>query len=134
MRMPNRLISRMLIPAMICINRPMPLAHAEMAPTLAASADAPRHDNGDNRARVRELVARQDVRDALQARGITPDQAEARVAALSDEEVDLLAHHMDSLPAGGDGILGLLFVTFVILLLTDIFGFTKVFPFTRSIK
>lgn len=134
MRTPTRLITKLLIPAMICMNLPMPLAHAEMAPTLSAGVAPAGSAQVDARSRVRDLVARQDVRDALQARGITPDQAEARVNALSDDEVNLLAHQMDSLPAGGDGILGLLFVTFVILLLTDIFGFTKVFPFTRSIK
>ena len=36
-------------------------------------------------------------------------------------------------PAGGD-ILGLVFTVFIILLVTDILGLTKVFPFTRSVR
>jgi hypothetical protein len=37
------------------------------------------------------------------------------------------------LPAGGD-VLGVLFAVFIILLITDVIGVTKVFPFTRSIR
>jgi len=37
------------------------------------------------------------------------------------------------MPAGGD-IIGVLFTVFVILLVTDILGFTNVFSFTRSAR
>ncbi|HET7669436.1 MAG TPA: PA2779 family protein, partial [Burkholderiales bacterium] len=49
-------------------------------------------------------------------------------------EVAQLAAQIDSLPAGGDSILGLLVLVFVILLITDILGLTKIFPFTRPIR
>lgn len=35
--------------------------------------------------------------------------------------------------AAGD-VLGVLLTVFIVLLITDILGFTKVFPFTRSIR
>ena len=54
--------------------------------------------------------------------------------ALSDEEVLQLAARLDSLPAGGDGFIGALVFVFLVLLITDIIGLTKVFPFTRPIK
>ena len=41
------------------------------------------------------------------------------------------------MPAGGDGIgalVGAAVLIFLVLLLTDILGFTHVFPFTKSIK
>ena len=57
------------------------------------------------------------------------------MAALTDEEVHKIAGNMDKLPAGGDGgVLEVLLTIFVVLLITDILGFTKVFPFTRSIR
>jgi hypothetical protein len=40
---------------------------------------------------------------------------------------------MDALPAGGD-VLGVVLAVFLILLVTDILGFTKVYPFTRPIR
>jgi hypothetical protein len=61
----------------------------------------------------------------------------ARVAALSDEEVAQLAAKIDSLPVGADAgasIIGALVLIFIVLLITDILGVTKVFPFTRPIK
>jgi hypothetical protein len=133
-------ISRFLVVSMIFIGLPAPLsisvARAEMVTTQrAAEAGAAQPARGDDsRARVQELLARADVREALQSHGITPDQAQARVAALSDEEVRILAERMNVLPAGGDGILGILFAVFIILLVTDVLGFTKVFPFTRSVR
>ena len=63
-------------------------------------------------------------------------EVQARVAALSDDQARDLASRIDKLPAGGDGVgdvLGVLLLIFVILLITDILGLTKVFPFTRPI-
>ena len=85
------------------------------------------------RERVDALLARQDVQAALEKNGVSTAEARARVEALSDDELDQLAANLDQLPAGS-GILGLVFVTFIVLLVTDILGFTKVFPFTRSVK
>jgi hypothetical protein len=56
-----------------------------------------------------------------------------RVAALTDEEVHKVAGKLDQIPAGGD-ILGVLLTVFIILLITDILGLTKVFPFTHPIR
>jgi hypothetical protein len=84
--------------------------------------------------RVGALLARADVRDALTARGVDASEVEARVAALTDDEARLLADQLDQLPAGASDILGILFAVFIILLITDILGLTKVFPFTKPIK
>ena len=44
-----------------------------------------------------------------------------------------MAAQIDQAPAGGDA-LGVIVTIFVVLLITDILGFTKVFPFTRTIR
>jgi TolA-binding protein len=84
-----------------------------------------------DRARVAAALERPDVVRQLETMGVSPSDAKARVAALSDEEVATLAGKVDSLPAGGD-VLGVLLFVFVLLLVTDILGLTKVYPFTRS--
>ena len=59
------------------------------------------------------------------------------IAALTDEEARELAARIDALPAGGDGVgsvVGALVLVFIILLITDLLGWTKVFPFTRTIR
>lgn len=76
-------------------------------------------------------LAQEDVRAQLVALGVDPEQAAARVAALSDEELQLLAAQMDEMPAGGS-VLGVAVFIFLVLLATDILGFTDVFPFVKK--
>jgi uncharacterized protein DUF6627 len=83
------------------------------------------------------LLDRSDVRAQLLANGVSVEQAKARVAALSDDEASQLARQIESLPAGGDGVgalISALLIVFLVLLITDILGFTKVFPFTKPVK
>ncbi|HEX7384382.1 MAG TPA: PA2779 family protein [Burkholderiaceae bacterium] len=89
---------------------------------------------GAARAHVLATLERADVVQGLQARGVDPQQVRARVDALSDAEVAQLSQQLDSAPAGASDILGVIVTIFVVLLITDILGFTKVFPFTRSIR
>jgi hypothetical protein len=91
------------------------------------------HSTSVNRDKVNSFLARDDVRQGLMTQGVDPDAARTRVDALTDAEVADLAGRVDKAPAGGD-ILGVVFTVFLILLITDILGLTKVFPFTRSIR
>ncbi len=86
-----------------------------------------------DRERLTALLAREDLRVQLEAKGVRPADVQARLDALSDAEVEQLAGRIDSLPAGGD-IVGAVVLVFIILLITDILGFTKVFPFTKPVK
>ncbi len=86
-----------------------------------------------NRDAVSGFLARDDVRQAIMAQGVSPQAALERVKAMSDVEVAQLAGRIDQAPAGGD-ILGVLLTVFIVLLVTDIMGLTKVFPFTRSVR
>lgn len=88
----------------------------------------------EQRAYVNSMLTRADVAAALQERGIDLDQAQARIAALTDAEVAHVAHTLDTAPAGASDVLGTIIFIFVLLLITDILGFTKIFPFTRSIR
>jgi hypothetical protein len=85
-------------------------------------------------ARLLSALDRSDLAQALGQRGLSVDQARERVAALSDAEAARLAQEIDQAPAGADGVLGTLVFIFVLLLVTDILGLTKIFPFTRSVR
>lgn len=97
---------------------------------LPANAGMIATDHG----RTLEFFDRAEVQAQLQAYGVSAAEVKARVAALTDEEAAELARHLDSLPAGGVNIISALLIVFLVLLLTDILGFTKVFPFTRPVK
>lgn len=86
------------------------------------------------RERIHEFLDRADVQAQLLARGVNPEAAKARVAAMTDAEAAELAARIDELPSGGIGIIGAILIVFLVLLLTDILGYTKIFPFTRSAR
>ena len=56
----------------------------------------------EERQRVRELVARPELAQQLQEMGIAPEQVQARIDAMTDEEVRSLAGRLNAVPAGGD--------------------------------
>ncbi|HUQ76385.1 MAG TPA: PA2779 family protein [Burkholderiales bacterium] len=119
----RRLIASLLV---LCLAMPMP-SQAAMVGTDSALGAAQRD-------RVNSLLDRADVQARLESYGVKAGDVKARVAALTDDEVSQLAAKIDSLPAGGDSILGILVLIFIVLLITDILGLTKIFPFTRPIR
>ncbi|MFA5915029.1 MAG: PA2779 family protein [Burkholderiales bacterium] len=94
--------------------------------TAAGQAESPRQ-------KLLRYLEREDVRAGLEQKGVTPAAAKARVDALSDDEVAAVAGKIDTLPAGGEFIGALVFI-FVLLLITDILGFTKIYSFTRPVR
>lgn len=126
-----RFVGRILVASVLSMSIYVPGAQAELVSTgQAIASEASRHD----RDRILALLEREEVRAQLQAWGVGADAAKARVDALTDAEVASISGKLDSLPAAGDGIIeGLIFV-FIVLLITDILGFTKVFPFTKSAR
>ncbi len=117
----RRLVAILLIAATGLAAAP---ARAAMV-TAGAAAD---------RDRIAAVLEREEVRAQLAARGVSREQAQARVAALSDAEAAELAARIDEVPAGGVGIIGAALIVFLVLLLTDILGYTKIFPFTRPAR
>ena len=120
----RRLIAALLVVSVLGVSLPIP-AHAAFISTDAALALSERE-------RILSVLDRAEVRAQLAARGVSPSDVKARIAALTDEEAAELASRMDELPAGG--ILGAIVLVFLVLLLTDILGYTKIFPFTKPIN
>lgn len=110
-----------------------PLANAAMVETTTLVST---QEVDASRARVDTFLARADVSAALQGHGITAEEAQLRANSLSDQEVVKLAQNLDVLPAGADGgvgsVIGALVFIFVVLLITDILGFTDIFPFVHK--
>lgn len=107
-------------------------AHATLVSTeqVARLADGEQAESGH--ARLTAALSRADVRAAMERQGVDPALAIERVAALTDDEAGRLAEQINSAPAGG--IIGALLLVFFVLLVTDILGLTKVYPFTRSVR
>ena len=94
----------------------------------AAGADAARE-------RVLEFIQREDVVDRFKMWGVEADEAQARIDAMTNEEVAQLAAQIDQLPAGGDVlgfILAVALISFITLLVLDIMGVTDIFTFIKK--
>jgi len=90
----------------------------------------------DGRTAIKTFLQREDVRRQLQLLGVEADEAISRVDAMADSQVGDIVNKIGTMPAGGDvgAVVGVIAVVFLVLLITDILGFTKIFPFTRPVK
>ena len=81
-----------------------------------------------------QLFDRDNVKSYLQAQGVEPAALQARVDSLTDAEVHALAGRLDEYPAGeGVGtVLTVAFLVFLMFLITDILGYTDIFPFVKK--
>jgi hypothetical protein len=107
-------------------------AHAGLVTTEEVAA-VPSALVESNRDKVTAFLSRGDVRAELEAQGVNGVAAAERVQAMTDAEVAQLASRVDQAPAGA-GVIGAFVTVFIVLLVTDIVGLTKVFPFTRSVR
>jgi hypothetical protein len=91
----------------------------------------------DARDHLKALISRNEIKKSLMFKGIDPDEAKARIDSLSDSEAIAAAEKIKQLPAGGDALgalIGAALIVFLVLLITDLLGFTDVFPFVKSQK
>ncbi len=77
-------------------------------------------------AAVSATLAREDVRSAMIELGVEPQQAQLRVASLSDAELAQLEGQLQQLPAGGSA-LGVVGAVFLVLLILEITGVIDIF-------
>jgi len=94
---PHRCLGITLLATALCVQAP--LAHAGIVTTEQLTAQ---HDRNAERARIHAFLERASVRNQIQAMGLDSIDADARVAAMNDREVDSLAQQIDALPAGGN--------------------------------
>jgi Family of unknown function (DUF6627) len=106
--------------------------------TMINTGEIFKHYHRDlSRERINKFIDRSEIQKYLVAWGVSPEEAKARIDSLSDKEIENITSKMDQLPAGGDAIgtiVGAAVLIFIILLVTDILGFTDVFPFIKGNK
>lgn len=88
------------------------------------------------RERIHIFLDRSEIRKQLEAWGVNSNEAKKRVDSLTDQEIAEIAARINQLPAGGDALsslLGLAVLVFIVLLITDILGFTDIFTFVKKV-
>lgn len=76
---------------------------------------------------VRDLMARDDVRNALLAYGVSAGDVNDRINNLTEAELLQIQNQLDALPAG-EGALGVVLTLLLIFILLDLAGVTNIFP------
>jgi hypothetical protein len=117
---------------MLMISGPVQSVTAAMIGT-DAMMEASRGQEARNR--IKALLAREDVRQTLISQGIDLRETQARVDSLSDAEAEAVSEKLDQLPAGSGAlelVLIVALIAFLVLLATDIAGYTDIFPFVKK--
>ena len=123
-----RPVSATVAAGMLALCLHLPAANAAMVGTEAVLQSTLEQQH---RSRIHETLNRDEVGIKLAALGVDPAQLQARVAALTDAEAQQLSQQLDTMPAGGR-VLGVALTIFLVLLITDLLGWTDVFPFTNK--
>ena len=77
-------------------------------------------------ARIDAFMTRQEVRTQMLDLGVSPTEGEQRLAAPTDQELQLIGQNIDGLPAGGS-VLAVIGIVFVVLLILELVGVTNIF-------
>lgn len=131
LRQLRRCVALVLAVVMFVVSMPLGAAQAALISTQEVLAAG---DGAADRARVLAFLDRAEVREQIAALGVDPNEAAARIAALSDAQVREIAGQLDQLPAGQSAVgavVGAILIIFLVLLVTDLLGLTNVFPFVR---
>lgn len=80
----------------------------------------------DRVAQMQSLLDRDDVRQQLIGLGVDPQEAQARVAALTEAEIARFEHELADGEAGS-GVIEVIGVVFVVLLVLELVGVTDIF-------
>jgi hypothetical protein len=124
-------VSLLLLVSFVLLDFSVQTAKAQMLDTPAV-LDMQQRDQ--TRMRISAFLAREDVQRIMLQNGVDASEAQNRVSSLSDAELSEIAGNMDRLPAGGSAIgtiVGAAVLIFLVLLITDILGFTHVFSFVN---
>jgi hypothetical protein len=103
---------------------PHPSALAALIPTDVANDLV---QGREARERIMRFMAREDVRAALVAQGIDPDEADARVVTLTDSEVAQIDGQIEKLPAGGflEVAIAVLIIVLLVIVILKVAGKIK---------
>jgi hypothetical protein len=86
-------------------------------------------DRDADLASIRAQLERDDVRAKMQDMGVEPAVVDARLASVSDRELNRLAMDMERAPAGGDA-LAVIGIVFLVLLILEVVGVIDIFKRT----
>lgn len=83
---------------------------------------------------VLEMLNSAEVQDKLVTLGVSIEDAEMRIASMTDQELMKLNGQINDMPTAAGGIVGVVVTVLVVLVVLDLVGVTDVFSFIRPIN
>lgn len=97
------------------------------AAVIGTQAAIELEERAERIAQINSLLARDDVRSMLVARGVSHEDAAARVETMTDEELQILAAELDELPAGGVSVIGVVGIVAIVLVVLELLDVIDLF-------
>ena len=104
----------------------MSLPQVAYAGLIGTQALVDQHAQVQTQTQFDRILAQEVVRDKLLAMGVSTDAIQARIAAMTEDELQLLEKHFADLPAGA-GVIEVVGIVFVVLLILELVGVTDIF-------
>ena len=83
--------------------------------------------------KLADFLGQESTRQQLLAWGVNPESVLERADSLTDAELARINQAID-LHAGGDSVLGILLIIFIVFIITDAIGATDIFPFVHPVR
>lgn len=125
--MMNHALFRLIVSCLVTVALLAPAAAPLKAQPVSTAEALSLERGSDALAVIDDWLAREDVAQELQALGVDPALAQARVASLSPAELEAMATRIEEMPAGADGALVVLGIVFLVLLILHVTGVLKIF-------
>ena len=106
----------------VAFSSPIPTSTYLEAQTSAQAASVAEIDS----AKINAWLQREDVAQQLVDRGVSVQEAQNRLASLSDQDLRRVSAQLDNMPAGSS-VLVVVGIVFVVLLVLELVGVTDVF-------
>mgnify|MGYP001823337556 CR=1 FL=1 len=83
--------------------------------------------------KLEHFLGQEATRQQLLAWGVNPEVVLERAGSLTDAELARINQAID-MHAGGDSVLGILLIIFIVFIITDAIGATDIFPFVHPVR
>ncbi len=120
-------LKKLVVTLMVCnilILGLTPAVEARLIGTQEALQMTQREEQLD---RISRIFFRSEVQEQMLVYGVEPKDVKDRLAVLTDEELRQLANRLQDMPAGGDSVLAVVGLIFVVLIILELVGVTNIF-------
>lgn len=120
-------LKKLVVALMICNILVLGLAPVVEARLIGTHEALQMTQREEQLARINRIFSRSDVQEQMLAFGVAPKDVQDRLAVLTDEELRQLAGRLQDMPAGGDAVLAVVGLVFVVLIILELVGVTNIF-------